>query len=137
VLVATKFNVTFLPLWLCYVNTSTCFSKNAENLTTYGVADRKLSTTNKTLYHKRKKMEFKFEAAETKAEEISNEKPKSTKREPRDGHALLSAVCWRYWQFNLEEQWRSCQAMWRSIQYVILLTWQTTWFQGLSRSTWV
>jgi len=35
-LVATKFNVTFLPLRLCYVNTSTCFSKDAENLTTYG-----------------------------------------------------------------------------------------------------
>ena len=30
VLVATKFNVTFLPLRLCYVNTSTCFSKDAE-----------------------------------------------------------------------------------------------------------
>jgi len=37
VLVATKFNnLTFLPLRLCYVNTSTCFSKDAENLTTYG-----------------------------------------------------------------------------------------------------
>jgi len=36
VLVATKFNVTFLLLRLCYVNTSTCFSKGAENLTTYG-----------------------------------------------------------------------------------------------------
>jgi len=36
VLVATKFNVTFLPLRLCHVNTSTCFSKDAENLTTYG-----------------------------------------------------------------------------------------------------
>ena len=36
VLVATKLNVTFLPLRLCYVNTSTCFSKDAENLTTYG-----------------------------------------------------------------------------------------------------
>jgi len=36
VLVAIKFNVTFLPLRLCYVNTSTCFSKDAENLTTYG-----------------------------------------------------------------------------------------------------
>ena len=36
VLVATKFNVTFLPLRVCYVNTSTCFSKDAENLTTYG-----------------------------------------------------------------------------------------------------
>ena len=36
VLVATKFIVTFLPLRLCYVNTSTCFSKDAENLTTYG-----------------------------------------------------------------------------------------------------
>jgi len=36
VIVATKFNVTFLPLRLCYVNTSTCFSKDAENLTTYG-----------------------------------------------------------------------------------------------------
>ena len=36
VFVATKFNVTFLPLRLCYVNTSTCFSKDAENLTTYG-----------------------------------------------------------------------------------------------------
>jgi len=36
VLAATKFNVTFLPLRLCYVNTSTCFSKDAENLTTYG-----------------------------------------------------------------------------------------------------
>ena len=36
VLVATKFNVTLLPLRLCYVNTSTCFSKDAENLTMYG-----------------------------------------------------------------------------------------------------
>ena len=36
VFVATKFNVTFVPLSLCYVNTSTCFSKDAENLTTYG-----------------------------------------------------------------------------------------------------
>jgi len=35
VLVATKFNVAFLPLRLCYVNTSTCFSKDAENLTTW------------------------------------------------------------------------------------------------------
>jgi len=32
VLVATRFNVTFLPLRFCYVNTSTCFSKDAENL---------------------------------------------------------------------------------------------------------
>jgi len=31
VLVVTRFNVTFLPLTLCYVNTSTCFSKDAEN----------------------------------------------------------------------------------------------------------
>ena len=36
VLVATKFNVTLLPLRHCYVNTSTCFSKDAENLTTHG-----------------------------------------------------------------------------------------------------
>ena len=36
VLVATRTNVTFLPLRLWYVNTSTCFSKDAENLTTYG-----------------------------------------------------------------------------------------------------
>ena len=36
VLEATKFNVTFLLLRLCYINTSTCFSKDAENLTTYG-----------------------------------------------------------------------------------------------------
>jgi len=36
VLVSTKFNVTFLPLRICYVNTSICFSKDAENLTTYG-----------------------------------------------------------------------------------------------------
>ena len=36
VLVAIKFNVTVLPLRLCYVNTSNCFSKDAENLTTYG-----------------------------------------------------------------------------------------------------
>jgi len=36
VLVATRFNVTFLPLRLCYENTRTCFSKDAENLTTYG-----------------------------------------------------------------------------------------------------
>ena len=35
VLVATRFNVTFLPLRLCYENTRTCFSKDAENLTTY------------------------------------------------------------------------------------------------------
>ena len=34
--VATKFNVTFLPLRRCYENTRTCFSKDAENLTTYG-----------------------------------------------------------------------------------------------------
>ena len=36
VLVTTRFNGTFPPLRLCYVNTSTCFSKDAENLTTYG-----------------------------------------------------------------------------------------------------
>ena len=30
VLVAIRFNVTFLPLRLCYVNTSTCLSKDAE-----------------------------------------------------------------------------------------------------------
>ena len=36
VLVATRFNVTFLSLRLCYENTFTCFSKDAENLTTYG-----------------------------------------------------------------------------------------------------
>jgi len=33
VFIAIKFNVTFLPLGLFYVNTSTCFSKDAENLT--------------------------------------------------------------------------------------------------------
>jgi len=32
----SKFSATFQPLRLCYVNTSTCFSKDAENLTTYG-----------------------------------------------------------------------------------------------------
>jgi len=36
VLVATRFNVTFLPLRHCYVNTPTCISKDAENPTTYG-----------------------------------------------------------------------------------------------------
>jgi len=36
VLVATRFNVTFLPLRLCCEKTRTCFSKDAENLTTYG-----------------------------------------------------------------------------------------------------
>jgi len=36
VLVAIRFNLTFLPLRLCYENTHTCFSKDAENLTTYG-----------------------------------------------------------------------------------------------------
>jgi len=36
VLVATKFNATFLPLRLCYEKTRTCFSKDTENLTTYG-----------------------------------------------------------------------------------------------------
>jgi len=36
VLVATRFNITFLPLRFCYENTRTCFSKDAENLTTYG-----------------------------------------------------------------------------------------------------
>jgi len=35
VLVVTWFNVTFPPLRLCCENTSTCFSKDAENLTTY------------------------------------------------------------------------------------------------------
>ena len=34
--VSTKCNVTFLPLRLCCVNSRTCFSKDAENLTTYG-----------------------------------------------------------------------------------------------------
>jgi len=36
VLVATRFNVTFLLLRLCYENTRPCFSKDAENVTTYG-----------------------------------------------------------------------------------------------------
>jgi len=36
VLVATRFNVTFLPLRLCYENTLSCFSKDAEIPTTYG-----------------------------------------------------------------------------------------------------
>ena len=31
-----RFNVTFLPSRVCYENTRTCFSKHAENLTTYG-----------------------------------------------------------------------------------------------------
>ena len=37
VLVAIRFNVTFLPLRLCYENTRrpTCFWKDSENLTTY------------------------------------------------------------------------------------------------------
>jgi len=35
-LATTRFNVTFLPLRRCYENTRTCFSKDAENLTTYG-----------------------------------------------------------------------------------------------------
>ena len=47
-------------------------------------------------------MEFKLEAADVKAEETSNEKLKLTKREARDGHALLSATCWGYWQLNLK-----------------------------------
>jgi len=36
VLVATRFNVTFLPLKLCNEKTRTFFWKDAENLTTYG-----------------------------------------------------------------------------------------------------
>ena len=36
VLEATKFNVTFLRLRFCYINKSTWFSKDADNLTTYG-----------------------------------------------------------------------------------------------------
>jgi len=36
VLVAISFNVTFLPLRFYYENTSTCFSKDAERLTTNG-----------------------------------------------------------------------------------------------------
>jgi len=36
VLVPARFNVTFLSLRLCCENTSTCFSKDAENLTTNG-----------------------------------------------------------------------------------------------------
>jgi len=36
VLVATRFNVTFLPLRLCYEKTRTCFSKESESLITYG-----------------------------------------------------------------------------------------------------
>jgi len=38
VLVATRFNATFLPLRLCYENTRTCFSKDAENLIECGYA---------------------------------------------------------------------------------------------------
>jgi len=34
VLVATRFNVTFLRLRLCLEKTRTCFSKDTENLTT-------------------------------------------------------------------------------------------------------
>jgi len=37
-------------------------------------------------------MEFKLEVAETKAEETSNEKLKTTKCEPRDGNASLSIL---------------------------------------------
>jgi len=36
VLIVTRFNITFLPLRLCYENTRPCFSKDAENLTAYG-----------------------------------------------------------------------------------------------------
>jgi len=36
VLVANRFNITFLPLRLCNKKTLACFSKDAENLTTYG-----------------------------------------------------------------------------------------------------
>ena len=36
VLVTTRFNITFLPLRRCYESTRTCFSEDAENLTTYG-----------------------------------------------------------------------------------------------------
>jgi len=36
VLVATRFNLTILPLRLCNEKTRTCFSKDAENLRTYG-----------------------------------------------------------------------------------------------------
>jgi len=36
VLAASRFNITFLPLRLCYENIRTCFSKDAENLTAYG-----------------------------------------------------------------------------------------------------
>jgi len=36
VLLATRFNVTFLPLRLRYEKTRSCFSNDAENLTTYG-----------------------------------------------------------------------------------------------------
>ena len=36
VLVATRFNVAFLPLRLCYEKIRTCFSKDAESVTTYG-----------------------------------------------------------------------------------------------------
>jgi len=38
-------------------------------------------------------MDFKFEAAEIKAEETSNEELKLTKHKTREGHALLSAAC--------------------------------------------
>ena len=68
-------------------------------------------------------MEFKLAAAETKAEETSNEKLKLTKREARGGYALLSAACWGYWQFNLEKQCWRYLALWRSILYVALRTW--------------
>ena len=35
VLTVTRFKVTFVPLRLCYEDTCTCSSKDAENLTTY------------------------------------------------------------------------------------------------------
>ena len=44
-------------------------------------------------YITKEEMEFKLAAAETKAEETSNEKLKLTKREARGGYALLSAAC--------------------------------------------
>jgi len=42
VLVPTRFNVSFLPLRLCDENTRTCFSKDAENLTTYAWASAEI-----------------------------------------------------------------------------------------------
>jgi len=70
------------------------------------VADKKLSTTNKTLHLKRKNT-FQAWSNRNKAGETSKEKLKPTKREPRDGNVSFSnsMMIQTNWPWQTMETW--------------------------------